>query len=1005
MAAKGQVVPAKGSPSTSQGAIGRQEAKAAKGVLAKQSTSIGQVAPAVIGKSSSSSAPAVVHKRGNTGASGGLSSYVQIGVVSTEDVEIHPGHFSWLSAFFMCLSVIACFSSLIPLVLSWRDTAGYMISREVSHINAASPPWPLPPWGQVRQPNGAESRKIGEEFDFAVPQSALYFSMFASSFGLFTVSYFCSELLVQDMGSSRVKLMGDLINTGVRVYLQRTLPVILVVMLVISFVIFFFAGLKFVICVLVGGLMSLLCSYLGTDMNFTGGPRLTHALNHDLPSSLLMGVRVGAIGGISAHATATLGIAGVWMMVRESRPLVGFGAGVSIVAFYNRIGGGIFAKGSDIGSDFVSTMLGEGDEEMIAERVRAEYSSATRNDDDSDEEDEPLFKDDQKAADIDPNTYMDESFPTFPGDSKEEAEMRARIEAEMEKNLSMMHPINYLDAIGENIADVGGTSTDLFESMCMTLATSVNFGAKAHEVPFLGTGLPFVIISSGTLLCSIATYWVWCHEKHSSSRIRNALRLNLVFVIVGVQTVVCIFCYMNWKVWHMISFERMLNYDIIVLVGLLSPEICAYICEFFTSINCPPVRWIATNAHLGMIQVILQGLGQGFLSIGLPAAINIGVQVAAYQWEGFYGLSLLACASQACTGWQATLSAYGAVGNNANRMVTLTTVNEMAQRRANSLAAIGTTTSHNGKCVGGQVAFFSTTSLLTTLMAEKYTLLGKNFKMTVGQELSQWTRAGLLAGIICAFLFLANTLTGCIMMTGRLVTYCKGNASVSPRQDKVFPATHIGPLKTLVGYASIEACQLTLAPMLQTAAAPLVIGQLFGFKGLLMAISGGNSVCFCMNLFLINSGQAWDAARKYVVFGMLRDETGKRIGHESDVYETLGIGEQIGGPLEDVSGPAMNNFIKCASVTSFITSGLYDEEPYNTWIQGLLQVFINFSIVSFFKFGLQWTISAIDDIIKRRQQAIEYEEGVLLLREIEAKEIAAQEALAMEQDDDEFPAS
>lgn len=95
--------------------------------------------------------------------------------------------------------------------------------------------------------------------------------------------------------------------------------------------------------------------------------------------------------------------------------------------------------------------------------------------------------------------------------------------------------------------------------------------------------------------------------------------------------------------------------------------------------------------------MILRGLGQGFASAGLPSVINIIAQILAFQWEGFYGLVLLTCASQACTGWQASLAAFGAVSNNANRLVHLTTVNEVAHHRANVCATIGTTTSHNGK--------------------------------------------------------------------------------------------------------------------------------------------------------------------------------------------------------------------------------------------------------------------------------------------------------------------
>lgn len=160
-----------------------------------------------------------------------------------------------------------------------------------------------------------------------------------------------------------------------------------------------------------------------------------------------------------------------------------------------------------------------------------------------------------------------------------------------------------------------------------------------------------------------------------------------------------------------------------------------------------------------------------------------------------------------------------------------------------------------------------------------------------------------------------------------------------------------------------------------------------------MLVSGGNSVCFSLNMFLINSGQAWDAARKYVLFGMLKDEAGEIIGSESEVYETLGIGEQIGGPLEDLAGPGLNNFIKFVAVVSFVTSSLYDQTPEKTWPWGILQVVLNGASVSFFKFGLAWTITQVELFFKRRKQAVEEEEGTAMLREIDKKEREIQERL------------
>jgi len=906
----------------------------------------------------------------------------RIAFIAGEEMVISPGRFSWFSSFVMSSCIVTGAASLVLMCLALRDTGVEMISIEVSYINARNPPQVIPPWGYVKQPNSAADRKIGQEFAYAMPQAVLFYSMFCASFGIFTVAYFCSEMLIQDQGVARVKQVGMLINKGVDVFLFRTVPIIMVVMCVVAVLVYFVAGFVFTVSTLVGASTCLLCSNLGVNMNFEGGTRVTHALNTELAGAFTMSIRTGAIGGLAAHSMAQVGVVLVWVVFKDAASLVGFGTGVSIVAFYTRIGGGIFAKGCDIGSDFVCEMMDMDFDDYNMEMLTEMRDEHGLDDKDGDGEIDADALDRKLARD--PNAHMSEEDHGFI--TEEEAKIRAKVEAEMEKALQKRHPMDYVDMIGENIADVGGTSSDLFETMCITLATSVVLGSKAHDAPSFGTSLPFNVISTGTLMCSICSYYVWCHEKHSSTRIRMQLRLNLLFVIIMVQGMVVFVTYNAYRFEGLITERRMVNYNIIVFMGLISPEICATICEFFTGINYPPVSWLAKNADLGTIQIVLQGLGQGFVSAGVPSAVNIVVQIFSFQLEGFYGLVLLACASQACTGWQATLASYGAIANNASRLLHLTTVNEVAHHRANALAVVGTTTSHSGKCVGGQAAFFATTSLLGALLAEKYTKMGQDFQNTVGQQLSEWTRAGLLAGIVFTMLFLANTLTSCIAMAKRLVKFCKDNDEVLPRQDKTFPATHILPLKKLTAYAAIESFQLTFAPLLQSLGAPLVIGQLFGFKGLLMLVSGGNSVCFSLNMFLINAGQAWDAAHKYVIFGMLKDEHGDVVEYRGDLVEALNIGEQIGGPLEDLTGPALNNFIKFVAVVSFVTNDMYDETPEKSWPYGVLQFVINCISVSFFKFGLSITIKEAESFFRRRRERQEYEEGTQMLREIEHRE-------------------
>ncbi|CAE8626624.1 unnamed protein product [Polarella glacialis] len=919
-------------------------------------------------------------KKTNAGHKDDVHPLRRIGFSSQGSVIIHRGRFSWTSAFFMCFFVIGAFASAILMFLSLRNTTWSMTSEEISYIDAPNPPWDVPPWGFVKQPNGATSRKIGKKFRYAMPQFLLYYSIFSACFGLFCVAYFCSETLVQDRGVEAVRDMGELTNKGVDVYLFHTVPILAGVIIVCCGVIYFIQGLYFVISMVVGSTLCLGCSNMGINMNFEGGPRLCHALNYDLVASLQMAIRIGAIGGMSAHSMAQLGVVIVWMAVGDANGLVGFCTGVSIVSFFNRVAGGIFAKGSDIGSDFVSEMLGLDVDDFQMDRMEALKSKLADQDGDGDVDPDEDYRRKQNIVGFDA-TEDEQARAGFI--TEQEAAMREDIEKQMFESLATLHPVNYLDQIGENIADIGGTCSDLFETMVITLACGVILGSKMHEAPCFATGLPFVIISTGTIGCSMSCFFVWAHEHHSAKFIRRSVQLNLFMIMIFVQGAVFLYCYLHWSVWQSITYDRLIRYNVIVGVGLLAPEICAGICEYFTSPDCGPVSWLAKDSHLGMIQVILQGLGQGFASAGIPSVINIVAQILAFRWEGFYGLLLLACSSQACTGWQASLAAFGAVANNANRMVHLSTVNEMAQHRGNVLASLGTVLSHNGKSVAAQNAFFATSALIGALLADKRTKQGLNFQSTNQQELSEFARAGLLASVVFAMLFLSNTLTSTIQMAKLLVAWAKEHPTeVAARPGMKFPQSHLMPLKKLVAFCAIESFQLAFSPMCQTFAAPLVIGQLFGFRGLLMLVSGGNSVCFSLNMFLINSGQAWDAARKYVLFGMLKDEKGNVVSSESDVYEFLGIGEQIGGPLEDLCGPSLDNFIKFIVGVSFVTAELYDETPDKTWQAGIAQVFINFGLIGFFKFGLKRTLHWVEGVYRRRQEAIEWEEGTLMLREI-----------------------
>jgi len=166
--------------------------------------------------------------------------------------------------------------------------------------------------------------------------------------------------------------------------------------------------------------------------------------------------------------------------------------------------------------------------------------------------------------------------------------------------------------------------------------------------------------------------------------------------------------------------------------------------------------------------------------------------------------------------------------------------------------------------------------------------------------------------------------------------------------------------------------------MINTLAVPLIGGYVLGVKGLLFLISGSNVLVLSLSMLLMNSGQSWVAARKFVLFGLLRDPSGEVVGPDSVHNRNLLIGESIGGPMEDTTGPAMNNFIKFVAVMAFVTGGpanLYNETPENTWPLGFLVIIGSTSLVAFSRFGLSLILRLINQMVERRRRRQAYEDG------------------------------
>jgi len=566
------------------------------------------------------------------------------------------------------------------------------------------------------------------------------------------------------------------------------------------------------------------------------------------------------------------------------------------------------------------------------------------------------------------------------------------MEEEMKDVAAELHPIDYLDAVGENICDVCGTCADLFESMVLILSTSAIIGSKGSAVPHFFTGLPFWICASGNIGCSVMAYKSYVSDRYTAKNVRWSFRLNLFIVIFFVQLVQLGVSYLEW-LRGSITFDMFWHFAVISTLGQLLPEICVAFAEYFTSTDYWPVRSMAENAHLGVVQVVLQGLGQGFLSVMFPASVAVSIVLLTWGFEGHYGLALLSSSSVSGTGFQGGIASFGAISTNAHKIVHLTTYHSMTRHRANILAAVGDATAHAGNMISALNAFSAVFNIALTLLAKSYTRLNENYQAVSGPPLSEWSQAGLVLGVVMSFIFTANTTLSCLETSKSFMRFCKESNDVNKIETLPFPGSHYKALKILSSYGTVTSMRMVFGPMINTLVCPMLGGFFLGTRGLIFLVSGGNVMVLCLSIFLLNSGQSWVAGRKFILYGLLKDKTtGDSIGPDSSAFENLGVGVMIGGPFEDTSGPALNNFIKFASVYAFVTENLYDPTPENTWHYGFMCLFASVGLGAFSRFGLSLMLRCVTSYLKQRQMQKERLEA--MQREIPTMEEEEDEELA-----------
>ena len=458
------------------------------------------------------------------------------------------------------------------------------------------------------------------------------------------------------------------------------------------------------------------------------------------------------------------------------------------------------------------------------------------------------------------------------------------------------------DNVGDNVGDVAGMGSDIFESYCgsiiasialassMSLATAATLGGNKEALIFM----PLLLATVG-LICSIIG--ILTVKVMSAQNPETALRFGTIgsaalFIVVAYFTIQIAGASVN--VWFS------------VLVGALGGIIVGLITEYYTGGS--PVKKIAEGGETGPATVMISGLATGMESVAIPVLTIVGIIFTANYFSGLYGVGMAAVGMLSTVGITMAIDAYGPVADNAGGIAEMSEMGEETRKITDSLDEVGNTTAAIGKGFAISAAALAALALISAYI-EKIASKSENFVLAINDPL---VLAGMFLGGIFPFLVSSLTMRAVGDAAFEMIKEIR-------RQFKEIPGLLEGKAKpdtaTCVDIATKAALRKMIAPGALAVLAPVVVGFLAGPKALGGMLGGALICCVMMALMMSNAGGAWDNAKKYV-------EKGNLGGKGSDVHKAAVVGDTVGDPLKDTSGPAMNILINVMAIVSLVIAPL-----------------------------------------------------------------------------------
>jgi K(+)-stimulated pyrophosphate-energized sodium pump len=715
----------------------------------------------------------------------------------------------------------------------------------------------------------------------------------ASVIALFFAAWFYRQMRKEDEGTPTMKQIAQYVREGAMAYLKQQYKVVTIVFVILAI---FFAILAYGFGVqnpwvpfafLTGGFFSGLAGFIGMKTATYASGRTANAARRSLNAGLKIAFRSGAVMGLTVVGLGLLDIS-LWFIVLRcfegtdaqalvviTTTMLTFGMGASTQALFARVGGGIYTKAADVGADIVGKV----------------------------------------------ETDLPEDDPR--------------------------NPATIADNVGDNVGDVAGMGADLYESYCGSILSTMALGASAffldgEAMQMKAILAPMLIAAFGVILSVVSIFTVRTREGAGMAQLLKSMSVgtNCAAILSGVAT---------FFILYILGFDNWWQLSLSVIAGLAAGVIIGKATEYYTSHSYKPTQKLAESSQTGPATVIINGVGLGMVSTAIPViaivvaiiiaylcAINFDVAnmlSAANLSRGLYGVAIAAVGMLSTLGITLATDAYGPIADNAGGNAQMSELEPEVRERTDVLDALGNTTAATGKGFAIGSAALTALALLASYIEEIKIALGRTGAVIDGVAgkveaasasildvlnyynvslMNPTVLAGVFIGSMMAFLFCGLTMNAVGRAASKMVVEVR-------RQFREIKGILTGEgtpdYKRCVEISTRAAQHEMLLPALIAIIVPVLTGILLGVAGVLGLLIGGLGSGFVLAVFMSNSGGAWDNAKKYI-------EEGHHGGKNSDAHHATVVGDTVGDPFKDTSGPSLNILIKLMSMVSIVMAGL-----------------------------------------------------------------------------------